>query len=160
MQDRITFELLDGYEDAGGTVHKDVVMRRLTMQDQITIKDMDTTARKLLSSKYDLESPNPVERQFALAEFNQYYCIVFKQTVLSIGTIEQTTLRADDVFYKLTARDIGIMIAYQNGSGGRLIKIDRVLAILDSVRLSDGLRNEINAELKKELGEAPAAAEK
>lgn len=159
MKEHITFDLMDGYEDESGGVHKRVVMRQLTMQDQITIKDLDQNAQKLLSSKYDLDSKNQVERQFALAEFNQYYCIVFGQTVLSIGDIPQDQLRAKAIFHKLTSRDIGIMIAYQNGAGGRLIKVDRVLAILDSIKIADGLRNEIRSQLKQELGEAPAAAE-
>ncbi len=159
MSENFTFELIDGIRDEKGELQTRVVMRQMTMEDQILIKENDTAAAKLLTSKYDLESKNQVERMFALTEFNQYYCILFKQTVLSIGTMDQKYLRENNVFAKLSSRDIGTMIQWQNGSGGRMIRIDRVLEIIDSVKLADGLRTQIRAKIKDELGETePAAA--
>ncbi len=154
----ITFELIDGYLDSAGKLHRLVRMRQLTMADQIAIK-ADLNAQKLLSSKYSIDSPNQVERMFALTEFNEFYCIVFKQTVLGIGELDQAQLRAADVFTKLSARDIGLMIQYQNGSGGRMIRADRLLQILRELKLSDALRLQIIKAVQEELGEAPAAAD-
>ncbi len=154
----ITFELIDGFKDKAGKLHRRVQMRQLTMADQIAIKS-DIKAQQLLSSKFSIDSPNQVERMFALTEFNEYYCIVFKQTVLAIGDLDQTYLRAHEIFSKLSARDVGLMIQYQNGAGGRMLRVDRLLQILRELKLSDALRTQITTAVQTELGEAQAAAD-
>ncbi len=154
----ITFELIDGFKDDAGKLHRRVQMRQLTMADQIAIKS-DQKAQQLLSSKFSIDSPNQVERMFALTEFNEYYCIVFRQTVLEIGDLDQTYLRAHEIFSKLSARDVGLMIQYQNGAGGRMLRVDRLLQILRELKLSDALRTQITTAVQTELGEAQAAAD-
>lgn len=158
MSESFTFELIDGVKDDKGQLQKTVVMRQMTMADQIKIKENDATAAKLLTSNYSLGSKNQVERMFALTEFNQYYIILFKQTVLSIGTMDQKYLRDNDMFAKMTSRDIGLMIAWQNGSDGRMVRLDTILEIIDSIKLADGIRAQFMTKIDEALGETKAAA--
>jgi len=149
----ILFDLIDGYQDAQGVVHKSVKMHQLTMKEQIAIKG-DLKARELLNSPFALTSVNQVNRLFAYTDLQEFYCIAFKQTVDRIGTIEREQLRSLNVFEFLTSRDIDTMIGYQNGVGRKIINVDIVLKILSSIGISNELQNQFKKTMEIELGEA------
>jgi len=153
----ILFDLVDGYQDAQGVTHKSVKMHRLTMKEQIAIKS-DIKARELIGSPYSLASGNQVNRLFAYTDLQQFYCIVFKQTVDQIGTIERDQLRSLNAFESLTSRDIDRMIGYQNGVGQRMISVDAVLKILSEVGLPEEVHTQFKDKMGEELGEAIEAA--
>lgn len=148
----MTFDLLDGFKDEKGIRHKRVTMRQSSMEDQIKLKS-DQRIQELLASSYSLDAKSQAERRIALCEYNEYYCILFKQTVLSIGDLNQEFLRNNNVFLKMSERDINSMISYQSGGGGRLIKVDRIVAIVRKLKITDDARAVFFELLKKELGE-------
>lgn len=148
----MTFDLLDGFKDEKGVRHKRVTMRQSSMEDQIKLKS-DQRIQELMSSSYSLDAKSQAERRIALCEYNEYYCILFKQTVLSIGDLQQDYLRNNNVFLKLSERDINKMVTFQTGGGGSFVKVDRIVAIVRSLKITDDARKVFFDKLRKELGE-------
>jgi len=153
----ILFDLVDGYQDAQGVIHKAVRMHRLTMKEQILIKTQDTKAKELLNSPHSLVSVNQVNRFFAYSDVQQFYCVMFKQTVDQIGTIDRDQLRALNVFESLTVRDVDLMMGYQNDVARKMINVNTVLKILSEVGLPEEMQAQFKDKMGEELGEAIGA---
>jgi hypothetical protein len=153
----ITFELLDGFFDpATKQTHKAVVMHRMTMAEQIKIKS-DATIQALARSQYSLGAPGHAAQLLALTELQQFYLVVFKQTVDSIGTFTQEQIRGLAILENLTTRDINWMIANQNDPQNKMIPLKAVNTALDNINLDPGARAAFVEALESLLGEAIAA---
>ena len=153
----ITFELLDGYVDpATKKVHKSVVMHRMTMAEQIKIKS-DVNVKRLANSQYSLSAPSQAGQLLALSDLYEFYLPIFKQTVDSIGDFTQEQIRGQAILESLTTRDIGWMIANQNGSQGPLISLKAIMRILEEVAAGTDIINLVKEKVESELGEPVAA---
>jgi hypothetical protein len=154
---KICFELVDGYTDKSGVCHRDVTMSPLTPEIQISLRS-DQRIRELRKSALDMNSRNQVERSEAFGELQEYYCVMFGKTVEAIGQLPREQLVAERIHYKLTARDIGVMMMHQNGGGSTLVRLDRVKEIINASALSEADRIALLQYLETELGEAPPAS--
>lgn len=152
----ITFELLDGYTDpVTKKVHKSVVMHRMTMAEQIKIKS-DANVKRLANSQYSLSAPSQAGQLLALSDLYEFYLPIFKQTVDRIGDFGQEEIR-NGILEKLTTRDIGWMIANENGTQGPLISLKAVIRILEEVAVSEDIINLVKEKVGTELGEPTTA---
>jgi len=149
----ITFELLDGYFDpATKQTHKTVVMHRMTMAEQIKIKS-DAKIQQLAKSQYSLGAAGQAAQMLALTELQEFYVVAFKQTVDSIGSFTQEQIRGQAILESLTTRDIGWMIANQNGSQGPLISLKAIVRILEELSVGSDMINLVREKVGTELGE-------
>jgi len=149
----ITFELLDGYFDpATKQTHKTVVMHRMTMAEQIKIKS-DAKIQQLAKSQYSLGAAGQAAQMLALTELQEFYVVAFKQTVDSIGSFTQEQIRGQAILESLTTRDIGWMIANQNGSQGPLISLKAIVRILEELSIGSETINLVREKVGTELGE-------
>lgn len=150
----IVFELQDGYKDPKtGEIHKRVIMRRLTMADQIKIKK-DQRLHDLLANSHSLSSDNSINQMLALTDLQEYHLIVFTQTVEKIGNLDQAQIRAQSILEKLSTRDISLMIAKHSGSGNRLISVESVMSAIEEIVTSSEIKQNLRNAIEEKLGEA------
>lgn len=154
---KIVFDLIDGFVDKDGTKHTRVVMSPLTPQIQIELRG-DTRITELKRSTLSTNSPNAVERAEAFGELQQYYCILFGKTVESIGGIDRQRLLEERIIFKLSNRDVGVMILNQNGEGGTLVRYERIREMINASPIGETDRIALLKYLDEQLGETPAAS--
>lgn len=148
----ITFELFDGYKDDKGVVHKAVVMRRLTMKDQLALLS-DIRVKDLVNSGKSVDSNNRVERNIALIELQKFNIILFGLLIESIGEIGKQELQAKLVLEKLSVRDINLITLKHQDASIRMIPLDLVESVVKNLVGDEETRTYILEEISSRLGE-------
>ncbi len=148
----ITFELFDGYKDDKGVVHKAVVMRRLTMKDQLLLLN-DIKVKELVSSGKSVESTNRVERNVALIELQKFNLILFGLLIESIGEVQKQELQSRLVLERLSVRDINLITLKHQDASIRLIPLDIVERVVKEIVSDDETRSLIFEGISNNLGE-------
>lgn len=148
----ITFELFDGYKDDKGVVHKTVVMRRLTMKDQLALLG-DTTVKELVNSGKSVDSSNRVERNVALIELQKFNIILFGLLIESLGSLSHRDVLNQRALEKLTVRDINLITLKHQDASIRVVTLDLVERAIKTVVTDDETRALIFGQLGQNLGE-------
>lgn len=102
------FELLYGYKDPQGNVHKEIVMRKATSRDIIDIQ-RDQRLKEVSKDNIDIRTNNPVLMMKVNAQLFVMFSILFGRVITKVGDVPAEKIRPD-LFLDLYSDDMQILM--------------------------------------------------
>ncbi|MGB5107326.1 MAG: hypothetical protein WBP42_11505, partial [Candidatus Zixiibacteriota bacterium] len=135
-----------------GTVHKTVVMQRLTQEIQEGLL-IDNNVITLAASKRSTKSDNAVERQVASIELNKFNRILFGQLIESIGAVKKTEIQNKNILRKLSVRDMSLIEIKHMYASIRLLPLEIIEKVIEETVPDEETRTKIFDGFRNSLGE-------